>query len=194
MIEQWKTIPGWDLYEISNLGNLRGKDRTIKNNGGSYLRKTRLLKPVNDKYGYKTFRLNQDGRKKSMKIHRAVAMAFIPNPENKPCVNHIDNDPGNNRVDNLEWCTMKENTEWMIKQGRSKRTEVWLKNLHEAQKTTYKPVIGTNIKTGETVFFDRLNAVKEAGFIPSSVSLCCNHKRGQTQHKGFRWEYAEVEP
>ena len=55
MEEKWVTIPEWDLYEISNLGRLRGKDRIIKNHGGFYLREARLLKPIKDKHGYFTF-------------------------------------------------------------------------------------------------------------------------------------------
>lgn len=190
MTEEWRTIPGWDLYEISNFGRLRGKDRVIRNNGGKYLRKARVLKPIKDKHGYYTHCLKQDGRSKDMKLHRAVAMAFIPNPDNKPCVNHIDNDPGNNHVDNLEWCTMQENTDWMIKQGRFERTKQWLDRLHKSQEPTYKAVIGTNLITGEKIFFDRVNAVREAGFQPSCVCVCCKGKNGVTQHKGYRWEYA----
>lgn len=191
MIEEWKTVPEWDLYEISNFGNLRGKDRVVKNHGGTYIRKARELKTVPDKLGYRTFRFKQDGKSKSEKIHRLVAKAFIPNPENKPCVNHIDNNPSNNRVDNLEWCTMQENTDWMIKQGRFKRTPQWLERLHKSQEPTYKAVVGTNIQTGEKIYFDRVNAVREAGFQPSCVCVCCKHKKGITQHKGYVWEYVK---
>lgn len=189
MKEEWRTVPEWDLYEISNMGRLKSKDRLIRNNGGKYLRKETMLKPVPDKHGYLTFRLSQDNKKKSAKIHRLVAMAFIPNPENKPCVNHIDNDPSNNRVDNLEWCTMQENTDWMIKQGRFKRTQQWLDRLHKSQEPTYKGVVGTNLATGEKIYFERLNGVREAGFQPSCVCVCCKGKNGVTQHKGYKWEY-----
>lgn len=188
MKEEWRRIPGWDLYEISNLGRLKGTDRVIKNNQGSFVRRECLLKPIQDKHGYLTHKLIQDGKRKDMKLHRAVAMAFIPNPENKPCVNHIDNNPANNRVDNLEWCTMQENTDWMIKQGRFKRTTQWLERLHKSQRPTYKPVIGVNVQTGEKIYFERLNAVKEAGFCPSNVCKCC--KGLLTDHKGYRWKYA----
>jgi len=172
------------------MGNLRGKRRAIRNNDGFYWRDEKVLHPVDDKHGYKTFHLKQDGRAKGVKIHRLVAMAFIPNPENKPCVNHIDNNPGNNRVDNLEWCTMQENTDWMIKQGRFKRTKEWLDRLHRSQEPTYKAVIGTNIETGEKIYFDRLNGVKASGFHASCVCRCCKDT-SITQHKGYRWEYAQ---
>lgn len=191
MEEVWKTIPDWDLYEVSNFGRLRGKDRIIRDGKGAYLRRARLLKLQTDKHGYHTFSLKQDGKRKEMKIHRAVAMAFIPNPENKPCVNHIDNNPSNNHVDNLEWCTMQENTDWMIKQGRFARNKQWIERLKHSVQKQYKPVVATNIVTGEKLHFKNLLAVKEAGFQPSCVSNCCNHKRGRTNHKGYRWEFEE---
>lgn len=187
MTEEWRTIPEWDLYEVSNFGRLKGKDRIIKNNGGSYLRKSRLLKPVVGKLGYKMFCFNQNGKKKKIYIHRLVAKMFIPNPENKPCVNHIDNNPANNRVDNLEWCTMQENTDWMIKQGRFERTEEWHKHNIEGQRAYFKGVIATNIKTGDKLYFESVNSVREMGFQPSCVSVCCQGKR--SFHKGYSWEY-----
>ena len=193
MKEEWRTIPDWNLYEISNLGNLRSKDRIIRNNNGEYLRKGRVLKTVDDKHGYKTFRFTQNGRQQSIKIHRLVAQVFIPNPENKPCVNHLDNNPANNHVDNLEWCTMQENTDWMIAQGRFERTEEWLNNLHVSQEPIYKPVKGTNISTGESLYFNRLNAVKSMGFQPSCVCVCCKNKNGVTQHLGYTWKYITKE-
>ena len=193
MKEEWKTIPDWDLYEISNLGRLRGKDRIVNNHGGPYVRKSKLLKPAKDKYGYYTFCFNQNGKKKNIKIHRLVAECFIPNPENKPCVNHIDNNPSNNRVDNLELCTHQENTDWMITQGRFDRTPEWLDNLHKSQESTYKAVKGTNIATGETLYFNKLNSVNEMGFQPSCVCNCCSNKNGITQHHGYTWEYISQE-
>lgn len=191
MKEEWRTVPEWNLYEISNFGRLRGKDRTIRENYRPYLRKGRLLKPNKDRHGYYVFSFKQDGRKKELKIHRLVAMCFIPNPENKPCVNHIDNNPSNNHVTNLEWVTMQENTDWMIKQGRFKRTKQWLDRLHESQSKDYKPIKGINIMTGEKLYFVNLNSVRNMGFLPSSVCNCCKGKRNK--HKGYRWEYITKE-
>ncbi len=177
--EQWKVIEGFDLYEISTTGKIRNA-------------KGRILKPVDNGKGYLKFTLKQNGRNQREYVHRLVAVAFIPNPENKPFVNHIDNDPSNNCVDNLEWCTHQENMDWMNRQGRAKRTPEWLENLHKAQEETYVAIVGENILTGEKIYFSKLNDVKKAGFQPSCVCYCCKGKRGITQHKGYRWRYEKV--
>ena len=177
--EQWKVIEDFDLYEISNTGKIRNQ-------------KGKILKPTDNGKGYLKFTLKQDGRIKKKYIHRLVAAAFIPNPENKPFVNHIDNNPANNHVENLEWCTHQENMNWMNKQNRAKRTPEWLENLHKAQEETYVGVIGENIKTGEKIYFSKLNDVKKAGFQPSCVCYCCKGNRGITQHKGYRWKYETI--
>ena len=70
--------------------------------------KVRLLKPDTDR-GYKRVTFSNGDKAKKHSVHRLVASAFLPNPENKPCVNHIDGDPSNNELSNLEWCTYSEN-------------------------------------------------------------------------------------
>jgi hypothetical protein len=174
--DQWKVIPGFESYEISNTGQIRNRDK--------------LLKPVNNGKGYLKIVLHQDGKEKRFYIHRLVAEAFIQNPEHKPCVNHIDCNPSNNCIENLEWCTHQENVDWMARQGRNKRTEQWLKNLHKAQEEAYVAVVGQNIKTGEEIRFSKLNDVRTLGFQPSCVCNCCQGKR--KQHKGYRWTYEKV--
>lgn len=106
LIEEWRPIEGYeDLYMISNLGNVK----IIKNN------KIRKLQQKNN--GYLQLILNKNSVQKHHYVHRLVAQAFIPNPENLPCVNHIDHDRTNNRVDNLEWCTYDYNNIHSINPG-----------------------------------------------------------------------------
>ena len=190
--EQWKVIPEFDLYEISNLGRIRCKERVVKRkNVGDFVYKKHFLTPVDNGNGYLRVDLKQNGKSKKYYIHRLVAMAFIPNIDDKPFINHIDNNPYNNRADNLEWCTPQENVDWMISQGRNKRNPQWLERLHLSQEKFYKPVVGINIKTGEKLHFKYLNEVRDYGFQPSCVSNCCNGIR--KKHKGYIWEYEKKE-
>lgn len=186
MEEEWKVVEGFDLYEISNMGRLKSKPRLRKNGVGIYLTRERIMNPSLIK-GYPSVVLKQDGKSKRFYVHQLVAMAFIPNPSEKPFINHIDNNPQNNNISNLEWCTPKENSEWMSKQGRNKRTESWLDKLHKSQEKTYKGVKGTSIKTGEVLVFDNLNEVRKKGFQPSCVCNCCKGIR--KTHAGYTWEY-----
>lgn len=83
----------------------------VDREGTVYSKQTGLpLAPATNKYGYKVVGLWENGKQSTYTVHRLVALAFIPNPDNKPCVNHIDGDKGNNLVSNLEWCTYSENT------------------------------------------------------------------------------------
>ena len=93
--EQWRAVEGYPGYEVSNLG------RVVGSRGE--------LTPARLPKGYLMVNLCKNGKQKPHYIHRLVAQAFIPNPENKPQVNHIDGDKNNNRVSNLEWATYLEN-------------------------------------------------------------------------------------
>ena len=95
--EQWKTIQGYEgLYSVSNRGRVY-----------SY-RSKRCLKPAHTKAGYHCVHLADKGKVSVMFIHRLVALAFIPNPQDKPTVNHINEIKTDNRVENLEWATNHE--------------------------------------------------------------------------------------
>ena len=99
--EEWKDIPGYDgYYEISNTGRIR-----ICNSG-------KILKQSDHTSGYKSVRLWNGSNYKNHYVHRLVAEAFIPNPDNKPTVNHKDENKKNNSANNLEWMTYLENNEY----------------------------------------------------------------------------------
>ena len=117
MEEIWKDIEGYEgLYQVSNLGR-------IKRLKGVGCRKERVLKSSPVK-GYSSVALWSYCKFKAISIHRAVALAFIPNPDNKEEVNHIDGIKTNNRVDNLEWNTRKENIKHAIDNKLYKTTPV----------------------------------------------------------------------
>lgn len=104
-MEEWKCIEGYKDYEVSNLGNIR----SYRNNKGKTSAVPHLLSPKTDHNGYYFVNLYSGRKMKSFKIHRLVASAFIPNPENYPQINHIDEVKTNNCVGNLEWCSAKQN-------------------------------------------------------------------------------------
>ncbi len=96
-IEIWKDVIGFEgLYQVSSLGKV--KNRKLLN-----------IKPQINTHGYEYVSLYKNSLKKHYSIHRLIALHFIPNPENKKCVNHIDGNKLNNSLNNLEWCTSSEN-------------------------------------------------------------------------------------
>ena len=110
--EVWKDVEGYEgLYQVSNFGNIKSLARIVHSEKRSdYKIKEKVLKQSDTTTGYKKVELHKDNEKrKSFKVHRLVAQAFIPNPENKREVNHIDGNKHNNNVNNLEWVTSSEN-------------------------------------------------------------------------------------
>lgn len=116
--EVWKDISGYEgYYQISNFGRIKSIKRTITRKDG----KAKTFSPVMLKQnigttGYSYANLSQKGKAKSERAHRLVAEAFIGNPENLPCINHIDENKTNNKVENLEWCSYRYNNTYNDKQ------------------------------------------------------------------------------
>lgn len=115
--EMWKDISGYEgLYQISSTGKIKGLPRvTVQNQ----ILKERMLVPNVLNNGYLQITLYKDGKHKSFLVHRLVANAFIPNPENLPEVNHKDENKTNCNIDNLEWCTRKYNLNYGTRNKRS---------------------------------------------------------------------------
>lgn len=166
--EIWKEIDGYDgFYEISNFG--RCKTHRAK--------EARLLKPVKCTNGYLEYQLSKNGKRKCHLVHRLVAQAFIPNPENKKEVNHIDECITNNIVSNLEWVTPKENCNYGTR------------NIRVAEKISIKVVQlsldGELIKVWNSLS----EAERNLGADRSSIIRVCKGK--QKTCIGYRWLYYE---
>lgn len=181
MEEIWKDIEGSNgVYQVSNLGRVRTKDR-LRWCGKSYGKiKGIILKPWKQgRKGREYLAVGVCG--KHIQIQRLVAQAFIPNPNNLPCVNHKDENPKNNRVDNLEWCTYKYNNEYGTARERSQNTR--------REKGLMKPVVYKNLVTGETIDFDSVtSAAKHFGFRKTNVSDHCNHPNRNNKIHSFRFK------
>ena len=124
MIEEWRPIEGYEgLYEVSNTGQVRSLDKYDSMN--RFLR-GRILRLFTDGLGYLRAQLYSNSKRKSFLVHRLVAQAFIPNPDNLPQVNHRDENPSNDNVDNLEWCDGKYNVNYGTRIDRIR--DIRLKN------------------------------------------------------------------
>lgn len=111
MNEEWKDIPGFEnKYQISNFGR-------VKTLNYKRTKQPRIMNGITEIRGYSCIAFREGGagsKQRHFMVHRLVAQAFIPNPDNKPFVNHKDGNRSNNKVDNLEWCTRAENEEHKI--------------------------------------------------------------------------------
>jgi hypothetical protein len=115
-LEEWRSLPGWDCYEVSDKGRVR-KSVSVTPHG--HVRKCRVLKQDFLGYGgYARVQLRRDGRHTSALVHRLMAMAFIPNPALLPLVRHLDDDRRNNTLSNLEWGTPADNEVDKVRNGR----------------------------------------------------------------------------
>lgn len=109
--DRWKEIPGYEgYYKINTLGIVKGINRVIKHSTGSdKVWKGKYILQSSNEAGYQMVSLAKQGKITQSLIHRLVAQTFIPNPENKPCVNHLNGIKSDNFIDNLAWCTYSEN-------------------------------------------------------------------------------------
>lgn len=182
----WRTLPPEYQWRFCTEGYLAHPDGTIKSvdrwmmrNGKKILRRGKVLKPRKDKDGYLVVDLYKDGKRKNYFVHRLVAQAFIPNPDNLPCINHISEIKTDNRVENLEWCSHKENINWGTRNERM-------------AKALSKPVQGINPDTGEVVVeFPSASECGRNGYYSSAISNCCRGKYGYKTHKGLIWHYKD---
>lgn len=179
MEEVWKDVLGYEgYYQVSNLGRYRSLDRHANvGGGGRRLVKGRIMKSVKCQNGYQEATFHVGGKRTARLLHRVVATAFIPNPENLPEINHKDEDITNNCVDNLEWCTSKYNANYGSRNIRMMENRVLVPVIQ-------KDLSGNVIKRWECM----TRACESVGADISSMIRVC--KGRQHTCRGFIWEYA----
>ena len=129
MEEIYKDIEGYEgLYQVSNLGNVKSLHFKNPKNCSE-----KVLKTTNNKYNYPTIGLYKDKKCKRFLVHRLVAKAFIPNPNNYPQINHKDETTDNNCVDNLEWCTQEYNLKYGTRMERVSKANTGKKRSEETK-------------------------------------------------------------
>lgn len=171
MNEIWKDIEGYEgLYQISSLGKV--KSLNYRHTG-----KEKILKLCKDKDGYLQVCLCKDGKVKCCRIHRLVASAFLPNPDNLSEINHIDENKQSNCLDNLEYCDRSYNTNFGTRNER-------------VAKALSIPILQFT-KKGEFIrrWDSTMDVKRELGFCHSDISRCCKGKLKTCG--GYVWGYAD---
>lgn len=160
MTELWKWIEGYEgVYAVSELGRVYS------------VRSELFLRSRADRDGYLAVTLNLKGKQKTIKVHRLVAIAFIPNTNGLKEVDHKNLDRADNRVDNLQWSTRRGNCNNKKKTTKRRGKSVVLQILGDVIVKRYRC----------------LRSVEEDGFNHRRVSTCCNGK--QKLHKGYEWKF-----
>lgn len=160
------------MYQISNQARIKSLDRYVPYKNSKKFIKGGIMHPKKDKDGYLIIILYKNGKDTTYKMHRLVAQAFIPNPDNLPYINHKDEDKQNNLPNNLEWCTAKYNYNY----GSCK----WRSGAKRK-----KPIIQYDLNGKKIKEFDGVvEAIKETGLKHIPVAAKHGWKAG-----GFIWKY-----
>lgn len=180
--EEWKDIENFErLYQVSNYGRVKSLLKISELNGRRY--ETKIMKCHYNTKKYLDVELCKKGTSQRYRIHRLVAEAFIPNPENKPQVNHINGNKQDNRVENLEWCTNGENQIHAFNTGLNYR-----KKYGESPKA--KQVVQYDLRGNIVRIWDCVIRIKhELGYSDGYICKCCKGKY-KTAY-GYVWKYKE---
>ena len=182
--EEWVDIKGYEeLYQVSNMGRIRSKDRVFhqlhySGHYAEHLLKGKIMKIGKDKKGYCRIGLtDKNGNQKTYSIHRLVGLHFLKRPEGKNYINHLDCNPSNNKANNLEWCTQSENIQYAYDNGT--------KVAPHTRKISQYDTQGNLIK----IWNSQAEIERTLGIKQAKISKVCLGKRNHAG--GYKWEYIE---
>lgn len=176
MKEIWKPIEDFkDKYEVSNLGRIRN---IITNH---------IYKFTNQYGDYFTIILYDKTHKRTTRVHKEVAKAFIPNPDNLPQINHKDLNKQNNKVDNLEWCSISYNVKHGIKNGANTMNGFNKYNKNKSHKKYGYIYQYDKAMKFIKKYYSPLEASKITGVCCRNILQCINHQEGRTHAGGYIW-------
>lgn len=181
MAEIWKDVVGYEgLYEVSNKGRIRSLYRKLRNSILTKRSKPYYPHQAKRHSGHLSIWLYKDGKGKNWLVHRIVALAFIPNPDNLPFINHRDEIPYHNNVENIEWCTAAYNNNYGTVKERM--SEALLNRKDLSIKVVRISPDGTRKS-----YPSMQEAARENNLFQSNIWRCCNGERHTCG--GFLWNY-----
>lgn len=183
--EVWKQYPEFNFIEVSNLGEVRTKDRIVTcSNGRKQFVKGRVLKQSDNGRGYMYVRFKVNGKPIYRYVHRIMGISFLPNPNNLPEVNHIDCNPKNNRLENVEWCSSRYNIAYRERFGVSAR---------DATKVLRHPVFVVDLKTSKVLRFNSQHeAARQLGISQQNINSVINGRAKTADGYWFTEDESEI--
>lgn len=176
IMEEWRSVKGYEgIYEVSSLGRVRAKERFVPGRRG--IVHGHIVVALKQKTGYIRICLSKDHKKTYFSVHRLVAEAFVPNPHNYPCVNHLDEDRTNNKSSNLQWCTYSQNNNYGTRRSK----------ISETHRCKGKAFMQIDCSNNIVAIYRAMIDAHELGYDRSNILKCLTGKK--YTYLGYKWEY-----